>query len=99
MSLNQKTRVLIVDEDASLSRFLMSYLTRRSFDVSVAASNEEAIRMFRVYDPGIVLLDALPNASGVETIERLKQIKPDVAVNVMSAQSNPELIFKASKLG
>lgn len=99
MLVSQKTRVLIVDEDASLSRFLVSYLTRRSFDVSVAASGEEAIRMFRVYDPGVVLLDALPNETGVETIERLKQIKPDVAVIMTSSQSSPELIFRASKLG
>ncbi len=47
----QKTRVLIVDEDASLSRFLQSYLARKNFDVSAAASGDEAIRMFRVYDP------------------------------------------------
>ena len=66
----QKTRVLIVDEDASLSRFLQSYLTRRNFDVSAAATGDEAIRMFRVYDPSVVLLDAMPNLSGIETLER-----------------------------
>jgi DNA-binding NtrC family response regulator len=95
----QKTRVLIVDEDASLSRFLQSYLTRRNFDVSTAANGDEAIRMFRVYDPALVLLDAMPNLGGIDTLERLKQIKHDVAVIMTSAQANPEVIFKASKLG
>ncbi len=95
----QKTRVLIVDEDASLARFLQSYLTRRNFDVSAAANADEAIRMFRVYDPQLVLLDAMANLSGIETLERLKQIKPDVAVIMTSSQANPEVIFKASKLG
>ena len=95
----QKTRVLIVDEDVSLSRFLQSFLTRRNYDVSAAASGDEAIRMFRVYDPALVLLDAMPNLAGIETLERLKQIKPEVAVIMTSATSNPEVIFKASKLG
>jgi two-component system response regulator AtoC len=76
-------------------------LTRRhQFEVSTAASGEEAIRMFRVYDPHLVLLDvAMPGMNGIDTLERMKQIKPEVSVIMLSANSNPELIFKASKLG
>src|ERR1035437_584630 len=95
----QKTRVLIVDEDASLSRFLQSYLTRRNFEVSAAANGDEAIRMFRVYDPAMVLLDAMPNLSGIDTLFRSKHIKPEVYVIMTSSHANPEVIFKASKLG
>lgn len=96
----QKTRVLIVDDDGSMAKYLQSYLSRRNFDVSTAVSGEEAIRMFRVYDPTLVLLDlAMPGMNGIETLERMKQIKPDVSVIMLSAQSSPELIFKASKLG
>jgi DNA-binding NtrC family response regulator len=97
---SQKTRVLIVDDDGSMARYLSAYLVRRNFDVSTAASGEEAIRMFRVYDPNLVLLDlAMPGMNGIETLERIKQIKPEVSVIMLSAQSDPELIFKASKLG
>ena len=95
-----KTRVLIVDDDGSMARYLSSYLARHNFDVSSAASGEEAIRMFRVYDPNLVLLDvSMPGMDGLETLERLKQIKPDIAVIMLSGQNNPDLIFKASKLG
>jgi len=95
-----RIRILIVDDDAAMAKFLSKYLARHSFDVSVAASGEEAIRMFRVHDPALVLLDiAMPGIDGIETLERIKQIKPDVSVIMLSAQSNPELIFKASKLG
>src|SRR5207249_4769915 len=34
-----------------------------------------------------------------ETLERIKQIKPDAAVIMLSAQNDPEIIFRASKLG
>lgn len=97
---NQKVRVLIVDDDASLSRYLTSHLVRRGFDVSNAATGEEAVRMFRVYDPVLVLLDlTAPGMTSLDTLERLKQIKPEVSVLMLAGHSDPETIFRASKLG
>jgi DNA-binding NtrC family response regulator len=97
---SQKIRLLIIDDDGSMARYLSTYLSKKNFDVSSAASGEEAIRMFRVYDPNLVLLDvAMPGLDGIETLERIKQIKADVSVIMLSAQNNPELIFRASKLG
>jgi two-component system, NtrC family, response regulator AtoC len=100
MSSNQKLRVLIVDDDESMARFLTAYLGKRNFEVTTAASGEEAVRMFRVFDPALVLLDvAMPGMSGIDTLERIKQIKPEVSVIMISAQNSPEAIFRASKLG
>jgi len=97
---SQKTRVLIVDDDPSMARFLTSYLSRQNYEVNTASSGEEAIRMFRVYDPTLVLLDmAMTGMDGLEILERLKQIKSDVLVIIVSGQNSPELIFRASKAG
>jgi two-component system response regulator AtoC len=96
----QKVRVLIVDDDPSMSRFLSSFLTRQNYEASTAANGEEAIRMFRVYDPTLVLLDmAMTGMDGIETLERLKQIKPELSAIIVSGQKDPDLIFKASKAG
>jgi two-component system, NtrC family, response regulator AtoC len=93
-------RVLIVDDDPSMARYLNTYLSRHQFDVSTAASGEEAVGMFRVHDPSLVLLDlAMPGMNGIATLERIKQIKPEVSVIILSAQNHPDTIFKASKLG
>ena len=76
--LSPKTRVLIVDDDASMARYLSTYLARHNFDVNIVGSGEEAIRMFRVYDPVLVLLDVAMNGmSGIDTLERIKQIHGD----------------------
>jgi DNA-binding NtrC family response regulator len=97
---SQKSKVLVIDDDSTMAKFLSSYLLRRNFEVSTAATGEEAIRMFRVVDPVIVLLDvAMQGMSGLETLERLKQIKPDVSVIMISGQNDPDVIFRASKLG
>src|SRR3954451_3324374 len=97
---NQKIRILVVDDDPAMAKFLANHLLRKNFDVSSAATGEEAIRMFRVYDPALVLLDVnTAGMSGIETLERLKQIKTDVAVIMLSTQQDADFIFKASKLG
>src|SRR5437588_5299873 len=100
MAPNQKLRVLVVDDDPGMSRFLNSHLSRKNLEVSTASSGEEAVRMFRVLDPALVLLDvAATGANGIETLERIKQIRSDVFVLVLSSSADPDLIFRASKMG
>ena len=97
---DKKKRALVVEDDPNMGRFLISYLARRGFDVGNAATGEEAIRVLRVYDPLLVLLDLSAAGMGaLDILERIKQIKPDAGVVMLSAQQDPELIFKASKLG
>ena len=98
--MNHKTRVLIVDDDMAMAKYLSSHLSRRNFEVSVVSSDQEALRVFRGFDPVLVLVDTSMNGtSGTEILQRLKQIKPSVSVMVLSANKDPEMIFRASKLG
>jgi len=97
---SSRTRVLIVDDDRVQSNFLHAHLARQGYDVSSASTGEEAIRMFRAVDPALVLLDAdARGMEGMETLERLKQMKPEVSVIMTASSGSPELIFRASKLG
>jgi two-component system, NtrC family, response regulator AtoC len=98
--MNHKFRVLILDEDVVMAKYLASHLTRRNFEVSLASSDQEAIRLFRSFDPALVLVDiSITGSVGTEVLERLKQIKPSVSLMVLSASKDPELIFRASKMG
>ena len=94
----QRQRILIVDGDAALSRYVSSYLSKRNYEVATVASNEDALRAFRTFNPSAVLLDLAPS-NGLDMIQRLRQLKPDVAIIVISGQKDPELIFRCSKLG
>jgi len=98
--MNQKIRVLIVDDDVVMAKYLASHLARRNFEVTVASSQQEALRVFRSFDPVLVLVEvSMDGEAGTETLQRLKQMKPGVSVMVLSASKDPEFIFKASKLG
>ena len=97
---NHKLRVLVVDHHASAGSWLDSHLLRRGFDLTHAAHGEDAARIARVYDPGLVLLDvSSDDVSPLDSLERIKHIKPEAAVVMLSSRHDPELIFKASKLG
>ena len=58
------------------------------------------MRLLRVHDPALVLLDlSTPGMSVLDTLERIKQLKPDVPVMMLSTRHDPDLVFTASKLG
>jgi DNA-binding NtrC family response regulator len=96
--MNQKTSVLIVDDDADMVKFLDSHLSARNFEVTVACTEREALSVFRGLDPVLVLVDtALNSMGGVAILERLKHIKPTVSIIVLS--NDTDSIFKASKFG
>jgi len=98
--MNQKIRVLIVDSDVVMAKYLASHLSRRNFEVTVASTQQEALRIFRAFDPVLVLMEAsMDGESGTETLQRLKQLKPAISIMVLSASRDPEFIFRASKLG
>lgn len=97
--MNQKARVLIVDDDVVMAKYLAAHLSRRNFEVTVASSHQEALRVFRSFDPVLVLVEVSLDEASTETLQRLKQIKPGVSLIVLSASKDPEFIFKASKLG
>jgi len=98
--LQAKTRILIADDDQAMAKSLAEYLSRRNFDVAFAVSHEESLRTIRSFDPSLVLLDyTLPPVDGGETLERLKQLRPELPVIVYSGDTAPEVIFRMSKLG
>src|SRR4029077_15382092 len=73
--MTQKTRVLIVDDDVVMAKYLAAHLSRRNFDVTVASSEQEALRVFRTLDPVLVLVEvSMEGEAGTETLRRLKQI-------------------------
>jgi two-component system response regulator MprA len=61
------TKILLVDDDESLTESLRRFLTKEDLDVEVAHSSADALAFLRQYDFDLVLLDwELPDSSGIE---------------------------------
>src|SRR5262249_6972452 len=75
---------------------------RKGCEVMSAATGEEALRILRNFDPTLVLLGSQPDSDAMDcigTLERVKQIKPEVTVLVLASPQQADLLFRASKAG
>lgn len=79
-------RVLVVDDEPQIQRFLRPSLAAAGYDVITAATGAEALRDVAAMAPDAVLLDlGLPDMDGKEVIGRLREWS-EVPVIVLSAR-------------
>ena len=90
------TRILLVDDEDSLRITLAANLELEGYEVSEAASGEEALELAEQKPFDIVLSDIrMPGMNGVELFRALKVKMPSVPCVLMSAFSLEELVSSA----
>jgi two-component system nitrogen regulation response regulator NtrX len=92
--------ILVVDDEVSICRSLTAILSDEGYQVLVAGSGEEAVKIVEEEMPQLVLLDVwLPGMDGLETLKAFKKINPQSLVIIMSGHGTIETAVKATKLG
>ena len=92
--------LLVVDDEPSMREFLEIMLTQDGYIVRSASSGEEGLELFKVSEPSLVLTDVrMPGMSGLDLIQRLKQINPTVPVIVITAFASAEDALRAVREG
>jgi two-component system KDP operon response regulator KdpE len=82
------TKVLVVDDEPQIVRALRINLAARGYDVSTAASGQEALRVAATEHPDVVVLDlGLPDIDGAKVIEGLRGWT-SVPIIVLSARTD-----------
>jgi len=91
--------LLLVDDDATLLRFLTEYLEREGFSVRSADRGQAALRLFYESRPDIVVLDVMmPGMDGWEVCARLRELA-DTPVILLTAKTSEADKLRGFRLG
>lgn len=100
-NLNKNDVILIVDDDNTVRDFLRRYLVQKGFTQVIAVgSGEEALNQMAGADIKLVFLDVkMPDLNGIEVLRRIKKIKKDVGVIMITGYPEEEITRQAIKEG
>jgi two-component system KDP operon response regulator KdpE len=94
-----KQRILVVDDEARIRRFIRMNLDLEGYGVIEAEDGVEAVNRVREDLPALVLLDVMmPDMDGFETLERIRSLS-SVPVIMVTAKGDEEDRIRGLDLG
>lgn len=98
--MSRRTRILVVDDEEAMREVLRDRLQAWGFAVRVTGDCESAATGLEAFDPQLVISDVmLPDGSGVDLLGRLRELRPDLPVILMTSYASVDLAVDAMKLG
>jgi DNA-binding NtrC family response regulator len=92
--------ILIVDDEKNIRLTLSQALETLGTQIDAAANGEEALAKLREKEFGLILLDIrMPGMDGIEVLRRVREIRPDIRVIMITAYGTVESAVEAMKLG
>jgi nitrogen regulation protein NR(I) len=93
-------RLLVVDDEPNVLYSLEKCLSSSTLDVISAATAKEGINLVNQRQPDAVILDVrLPDMSGLDAYDRIRQIDPRLPVIVITAFAKTETAIEAMRRG
>ena len=93
-------RVLIVEDDQALGKFLCKGLTVQGHNTEWVSDGEAALEAARRQDPDLLVLDlSLPKKDGIEVLEELRTWPTSMAIVILTGRNNVEERVRCLNLG
>src|SRR3984885_10190744 len=96
-----KERILVVDDEPSIRKYLGTLLEVDGYQVETVVSGQEAIEKISSGDrPDFIILDVLmPDLNGLETLKQLMQIDRSLNIVMLSCSNEVGTVVEAIRLG
>ncbi len=92
-------RILVIDDEAQITRVLRAALSAQGYDVRTANDPDEGLQVFRDWQPDLVITDLMmPGISGVEVCRAIRS-KGDTPVLVLSVREHERSKVEALDAG
>jgi len=96
----EEKRILIVDDEKNIRLTLSQALGTLGMETDTAANGEEALAKLEQTDFGLMLLDfKMPGMDGMEVLGKVRELRPDIKVIIITAFGTIESAVEAMKLG
>ena len=93
-------RVLVVDDEDSIRNAIAKFLKSRGFDVSTASDGTTALDLLQQERFDALLCDVrMPGMSGTEVVPRAMELRPDLAVVMLTAVNDAPTATEALAKG
>ena len=84
--------ILVVEDEPALLEILSDMLERFDYDVRLAGTAADAYAIAASERPNAILLDInLPDATGTQTLDELRVLRPDVPIIIVTANADEGL--------
>jgi DNA-binding response OmpR family regulator len=92
-------KVHVVEDEFEIRELMALHLTRQGYQVTESGSSEEAMEKMKAQKFDLLILDwMLPGMSGVEFLDRLRTMKVNPRVLMVTAKSEPQdIVFGLEK--
>jgi len=98
--MEKRANILIVDDNISLAKTMSLILKRKGYEVTTAQNGPEAIEEIKESPFDLIFMDIkMPLMDGVQTYRKIKKIRPETIVIMMTAYAVENLIADALKEG
>jgi CheY-like chemotaxis protein len=93
-------KILVIDDEQGIRNLLDTLLSRKGYDVVLAASGRKGLELFRRERPDVVVLDLnMPEMGGVAVLQQIRTLKPEQLVIVLTGAGTPEKEQQVHALG
>src|SRR5262245_14344305 len=92
--------ILLIEDEETLAKYIKRYLERRGYEVLIAGTATEGIRLFNQSELDLVLLDLnLPDLPGLKVLEEIQRRDPRVKVVCVTGHGSVQTAVDAMKGG
>jgi two-component system alkaline phosphatase synthesis response regulator PhoP len=100
MRQTEKSRILIIEDDAHIAEGLKLNLSLQGYEAAIAGNGTEGLRIWKEYNPQLVVLDImLPGLDGLAVLRHIRLEDEKLPVLILSAKGAPDDRIKGFSCG
>ncbi len=93
-------KILIVEDDAGILRFMKRGLGAEQYEVDVAEDGEKGFDLAKTACYGVIIIDIyIPGKTGLELCKTLRKAEINTPILMMTAQDSFEIVEKGFRAG